>query len=197
LKSQVKLYAGIVSPTPDPQPDPEPRWLDQQELDCWKSVMAMLMNLPAALDAQLQRDAKLSLFTYLVMVALSDAPERTLPMSRIAAMAHGSLSRLSHAVASLERRGWVVRRAWQENGRITVATLTDAGVEKLRAAAPGHIAAVRALVLDPLQPAGLFDFRDCSRAILEQLDVPWRSIGSPDTRSGHIPDPNPMAEHPS
>ncbi|WP_236573051.1 hypothetical protein [Streptomyces sp. GS7] len=80
----------------------EPRWLSASELDAWKAFSAMLIKLPAALDAQLRSDAGLNQFEYLVLAALSDAPERTLRMSELAVLANGSLSRLSHVVKRLE-----------------------------------------------------------------------------------------------
>jgi len=57
------------------------RWLSATELDAWKPFSGMLLVLLSALDAQLQRDAKLTLFGYLVMAGLSEAPERTLRVS--------------------------------------------------------------------------------------------------------------------
>src|SRR4051794_39344159 len=115
-------------------------------------LSVVLMRLPQELDAQLQRDAGLSWFEYLILAGLSEAPERTLRMSRLAVRASGSLARLSHGVARLERRGWVVRRPCPEDGRYTNATLTDAGWEKIVATAPGHVETVRRLVVEALGP---------------------------------------------
>ncbi|WP_245607197.1 MarR family winged helix-turn-helix transcriptional regulator [Pseudonocardia spinosispora] len=150
----------------EPDPGGGTRWLDATELDAWMPFSAMLMNVLSALDTQLQRDAKLSLFGYLVLAGLSDAPDRTLPMSRLAVLANGSLSRLSHAVAKLERQGWVIRRPAADNGRITVATLTDAGHAKIVDSAPGHVDMVRDLVLDKLSADQLRVLGESSRAIL-------------------------------
>jgi DNA-binding MarR family transcriptional regulator len=142
------------------------RWLTADELKDWMPFSAMLMNVLSALDTQLQRHATLSLFGYLVLAGLSDAPERTLPMSDLAVLANGSPSRLSHAVAKLERQGWVVRGPCPGNGRITVATLTDAGYAKIAVSAPEHVEAVRDLVLDQLTADQLQSLGEASRAIL-------------------------------
>lgn len=147
-------------------PTDSSRWLSAAELDAWMPFSAMLMNVLSALDSQLQRDAKLSLFGYLVLAGLSDAPERTLPMSDLAVLANGSPSRLSHAVAKLEREGWVVRSPCPGNGRVTVATLTDAGQAKLAASAPAHVESVRDLVLDQLTAEQLRTLGEASRSIL-------------------------------
>ena len=84
----------------------EPRWLDAEESQAWRALAKTLERLPAALDAQLRRDAGISHFEYQVLALLSEAPGRTLRMSVLATLAEGSLPRLSQVVARLEQRGW-------------------------------------------------------------------------------------------
>ncbi|WP_418606627.1 MarR family transcriptional regulator [Georgenia sp. SUBG003] len=67
----------------------------------------------------------------MVLSALSEAPDRTIRMSRLATMANMSMSRLSHLVDRLSSQGWVERRPDPEDGRSTMAVLTDAGWEKV------------------------------------------------------------------
>src|SRR5258707_14096261 len=90
-------------------PGPEPRWLDEDDRETWVAFARMLIRLPTALDNQLQRDSDLSHFEYGILASLSEADEGTLRMSELAIFANGSLSRLSRAVARLERRDWVTR----------------------------------------------------------------------------------------
>ncbi len=80
-------------------PSEEPRWLDPDERQTWLSLASALIRLPSTLDAQLQRDAGISYFEYQVMAVLSEAPERTLRLSELAALTDGSLPRLSQAVS--------------------------------------------------------------------------------------------------
>jgi DNA-binding MarR family transcriptional regulator len=127
-----------------------PRWLDDEEQQAWRQLVAVVLQLPAALERQLQRDAALSHFEYWVMALLSEAPDRTLRLSTLAAQANASLSRLSHVVTRLERRGWVARRPCPDDARSTLAELSDDGLATVVAAAPGHVAAVRSLVFDGL-----------------------------------------------
>jgi DNA-binding MarR family transcriptional regulator len=148
-----------------------PRWLSAGELQAWLPIGGLLLKLPAALDAQMLRDSGLSHFEYLVLASLSEAPERTRRMSALAALANGSLSRLSHVVKRLEARGWIERRACPSDGRYTNAVLTDAGWEKVLASAPGHVEAVRSLILDVLSPEELEQFGDMARRILDRLDA--------------------------
>lgn len=145
------------------------RWLDETELAAWMPFSAMLIALNSALDTQLRRDSKLSLFGYFVLAGLSDAPERTLTMSHVAVLANGSLSRVSHAVSALEDQGWVYRHPAPENGRITLVTLTEAGHEKLLASASGHVETVRRLIIDPLTKRQLSQLGRISECILHTL----------------------------
>jgi DNA-binding MarR family transcriptional regulator len=125
-------------------------WLSDEQQAAWRPFVALLIRLPAALDAQLQKDAGLSQFDYLVLSSLSEAPHRSLRMSELAAMASSSLSRLSHVVSRLEARGWVHREPCPGDGRFINAVLTEDGWRKVVATAPGHVAAVRRLLVDLL-----------------------------------------------
>jgi uncharacterized protein YjeT (DUF2065 family) len=62
---------------------PEPRWLDAEESQVWRALAHALIRLPAALDAQLRRDAGISHFEYQVLALLSEAPDRTLRMALV------------------------------------------------------------------------------------------------------------------
>ena len=118
----------------------------------------MFTLLPAALDSQLQREAGVTHFEFIVMAALSRQPGRRLQLKDLAVMANGSLSRLSHVISRLERQGWV-RRVSGNKGRATDAELTDKGFRKLREAGPIHFQEVRRLVFDVLTPEEVKDLR--------------------------------------
>lgn len=154
---------------PDPT-GPEPRWLQGVERDAWLSLIGVIIRLPAALDTQLQRDAGLSHFEYTVMVNLSNAEGYVLRMSQLAGQCHSSLSRLSHVAARLERRGWLRRDPCPDDGRATLATLTPDGFAKLASAAPGHVEAVRAYVIDALDEDDLGRLHRIGEVILSRLD---------------------------
>ncbi|PWK50994.1 DNA-binding MarR family transcriptional regulator [Actinoplanes xinjiangensis] len=132
--------------------------------------MGVLMRLPAALDAQLLRDAGLSHFEYGILAGLSETPGRTLRMSALAVLAEGSLARLSQAVGRLEKRGWVRRSPDPTDGRYTLATLTDEGWDKIVASAPGHVENVRTLVFDTLTRAQVRQLQEIGRRILGATD---------------------------
>lgn len=147
----------------------EPNWLDDEEQQTWLALIGMLVSLPAALDAQLQRDAGISHFEYQVLAGLSMSPERTLRMSDLAEFAEASLSRLSHTAKRLENKGWLTRTPDPADGRFTLAILTDAGWDKVTATAPGHVAEVRRLVIDPLTKTQARQLREISRRITDAI----------------------------
>src|ERR1700761_3860641 len=89
----------------------ETRWLDEQEQRVWAQLSTMILRLQPILSAQLQREFGISHFEYLILARLSEAPEMRLRMSVLAALAGGSLPRLSQAVGRLENRGWIARQA--------------------------------------------------------------------------------------
>ncbi|MCD7438652.1 MarR family transcriptional regulator [Streptomyces lincolnensis] len=146
-----------------------PRWLDAAEREAWHALVGVLLRLPSALDGQMQRDAGITHFEYVVMAALSESAHHTLRMSDLACLSTASLSRLSHVVKRLEERGWVRRAPCSHNGRYTEARLTDEGYAKVVASAPGHVETVRDLVIDALSPEQLTQLRDIGQTILNRI----------------------------
>ena len=126
------------------------QWLTSAEKEAWTGLVSLVLLLPGRLEAPLQRAAGLTLFEYLTLSQVSETSERQLRMSELAYLANGSLSRLSNVVKRFEQRGWVIRFPDPEDGRYTIVALTDAGYEKVVAAAPTHLDTVRRFVLDPL-----------------------------------------------
>jgi DNA-binding MarR family transcriptional regulator len=149
----------------------DPRWLTAEEQRAWRALNGVVVLLPFALDAQLQQDHDLTLFEYAVLSALSEAPGRAVRMKALAALANGSLSRLSHVVARLESRGLVAREPLPEDGRTTVARLTDAGWAKVVDAAPSHVETVRSLVVEPLSPTQVRQLGAIAGRILQAVGV--------------------------
>jgi DNA-binding MarR family transcriptional regulator len=129
------------------------RWLNADEQAVWLELVAAVMWLPTALDAQLQREAGLSHFEYVVLMHLSMSPDREIRMSELAHRANSTLPRMSKVIDRFARQGWATRRPDPTDGRYTLAALTDAGWEKVVESAPGHVEQVRRLVFDQLTAA--------------------------------------------
>ena len=150
---------------------PPVRWLTASELESWLSLVRLWMWLPWSIDQQLRRDSKLRMVEYQVLAMLSERPDRTMRMSALAEVTNASLSRLSHVVERLERRGFVRRAPDRTDGRYTKATLTGKGFEALAAAAPGHVRHLRSLVIDVLSPEQLRRLGRDSARILARIDT--------------------------
>ena len=149
----------------------ETRWLEPDELETWLSYVAATTLLEGALDRQLQRDAGMPHAYYQILAMLSEVPDRSLRMSQLAAITQSSQSRLSHAIARLERKGWVRRKPCPEDRRSTFAQLTEEGFAALAAAAPGHVRTVRRHLFDRLTPEQVGQLREITRAVLGGLGV--------------------------
>jgi DNA-binding MarR family transcriptional regulator len=148
------------------------RWLNASEQEVWRAFMAAVDGLTDQFARQLQRDAGMPYTYYEILVALSEAPGRTLRMSELAGARGSSRSRLSHAVARLEEVGWVRRQDCPTDKRGSFAVLTDKGFGALEAAAPGHVTEVRERLFDSLTPDQVEQLGDISRAILRGLGTP-------------------------
>jgi DNA-binding MarR family transcriptional regulator len=160
--------------------DPGPRWLSAGEQHTWRDAIEAWQWLLAAVDAQLQRDSGLPLAYYEILVRLSEAPDRSLRMTQLAEASSSSKSRVSHAVARLEERGWVRRADCPTDRRGQIAMLTDQGFAALSAAAPGHVEQVRKVLFDALTPEQLRQLDGISAAILAKAaSTPSDAEGCP------------------
>lgn len=151
------------------------RWLTTEERELWLKLVGLSMLMPNAVEAQLKRDADINQYEYHVLAMLSEAPQMSRLMSDLAFHTNASLSRLSHVVTRLEKQGWVVRAACETDGRATNVTLTDAGFEKLKQTAPGHVEAVREMIFDAITPAQLQQLNAALQPILDSIDTERRA----------------------
>jgi DNA-binding MarR family transcriptional regulator len=145
----------------------ETRWLTADEQLAWRSLLTACQTLFGAIDAQLLRDSDIPHGYYEILVRLSETPGRALRMTQLAEASTSSKSRLSHAVARLEERGWVRRTNCPTDRRGQIAELTDEGFAALAAAAPGHVAQVRRSLIDRLTPQQVDQLREITAAIVE------------------------------
>ncbi|MER7518926.1 MarR family transcriptional regulator [Streptomyces sp. NPDC126499] len=158
----------------------EPRWLSGEEQRAWRAYLHATTLLEDHLDRQLQRDAGMPHVYYGLLVQLSQAPRRRMRMTELARDVKITRSRLSHAVARLEKNGWVVREECPSDKRGQFARLTDEGYEVLRRTAPGHVEAVRQALFDRLTAEQVEQLGAIMRTVAEGLqptgpdaDLPW------------------------
>ena len=148
----------------------EPRWLDDQEMATWLPLIRLIYLLPQALDRQLREEMGISHTWYSMLAVLSAAPDRTLSMGELARLSMASPSRLTHAIDTMESRGWVERRPCPTDKRSHFAILTDEGMTALEAIAPSHVAEVRRLVFDRLDREQVEQLRRIGLTLLEGLE---------------------------
>ncbi|MFI5807586.1 MarR family winged helix-turn-helix transcriptional regulator [Streptomyces sp. NPDC051561] len=156
------------------------RWLSDEEQRVWRAYIHATTLLDDTLDRQLQRDAGMPHIYYGLLVQLAQAPGRKLRMTELAKNMKITRSRLSHAVARLEKNGWVRRQDCTSDKRGQNAFLTEEGFEVLKAAAPGHVSLVRRALFDRLSEEQVQQLGDIMRSLAEGLeptgtgaDLPW------------------------
>ncbi|HEY8721990.1 MarR family winged helix-turn-helix transcriptional regulator [Pengzhenrongella sp.] len=152
-----------------------PRWLSAEQQRHWRAYVEGAALLSEALGRQLERDADLASTEYELLVRLSEAPDRTLRMSLIAAELAHSRSRITHTIHRMEARGFVERFACEADGRGVNCRMTDAGLAWLVQAAPGHVEAVRAAVVDVLTDDQLRALGDAMGAVRDGLRAPQKA----------------------
>lgn len=150
----------------------EPRWLTDEEAGAWRSYLYSTQLLMRALDRQLQRDSGLTHNQYAILVQLSGLPGRSSRITELASLMDHSQSRMSHAVASLVRAGYLRRETDPADGRVVHAVLTDVGTAALEAAAPGHVRCVRENLFDGLDADQIAQLRDICGVMLDRLGAP-------------------------
>lgn len=132
--------------------------------------MRLLTVLPRSIDNDMHQRAGLGLTKYLVLMSLSEAPDRRLRMSDLAAHMALSPSRMTRVVTQLEQDGLIERLMNAQDRRSNVAHLTSAGLQRLQDAWPAHLAAVRVLIFDHIDAAELPDLLRMLSILLEAAE---------------------------
>ena len=128
------------------------RWLNADEQQMWRAYLDSTRLLLRSLDRQLTAESGLSLADFEILALLSEAPGHRLRMNELAEGTVTTRSGVTRAVKRLADAGWVQQVKCEEDRRGQYAELTESGVDKVRATAPGHVKAVRAGLFDALSP---------------------------------------------
>lgn len=156
--------------------------LDRDQMRAWVAYMRVSLRLGYEINHQLQEEHGLSMRDYDVLVALSEAPGGTLPLSGLSATIGWELSRVSHHVRRMAGRGLVERHASATDRRVTDAVISASGLQAIVAAAPGHAAAVKRLFFEGLDSE-----------LLDPLTLALDQIHDQLLRDGTLPPPTPKA----
>lgn len=146
------------------------RWLDEREERAWRALQFMQMRLEGELARQLAADAGLSYPDYLVLVALTDSPDGRLRLFELASVLGWEKSRVSHQVGRMAERDLVTKEKCESDRRGAYVVVTQLGRKEIAAAAPGHVAAVRRLFVDPLGADQLDAIGDAAEAVLAAFE---------------------------
>jgi DNA-binding MarR family transcriptional regulator len=150
-------------------PAAEPRWLNRRESLAWRGYLTMADLLHSQVASDLLADSGLSSADYQVLVNLSESEGHRLRMTELASRLDWSKSRVSHQFARMESRGLVGREECPSDARGAFAVLTDAGMDEIRRAAPGHVESVRRHFIDVLEPEEIDELIVITTKVLEHL----------------------------
>lgn len=121
----------------------------------WRAFLGAHARVTRVLDAELSAECNLPLGSYEVLLHLHNAPNYQLRMSELAERVLLSRSGLTRLVDRLASDGLLTRESCATDHRVTYATLTDAGYDRLKKAAPTHLRGVREHMVDVLTPQEL------------------------------------------
>lgn len=144
----------------------EPHWLTAEEREAWLCLSAVMFQLPGQLENQLQKESGLGFVEYLVLAMLSESPHTRLSMSELSTQTNTRAARLSRVVKRLEEDGLVQRTTSETDKRVSICHLTDAGLQKVREAAPGHVDQVRRSVFNHLTKRQVSQLASIGEALL-------------------------------
>jgi DNA-binding MarR family transcriptional regulator len=126
--------------------------LEGAALEAWRSFLQSHASILRALDAELVADHGVTARDYEVLLYLAQAPDRKLAMSALAERTMLTRSGITRLVDGLVGAGLIERIACPRDARISYASLTDSGYEKLRRAGRTHIESIRRLFLSSYSP---------------------------------------------
>ena len=122
--------------------------LDGSALDAWRGYLKSHAAILRVLDAELVAEHGLTTRDYEVLLYLSQADARHLPMSALAERTMLTRSGITRLVDGLVDGGLIERLACPNDARVSYAQLTDTGYERLREASRSHVAGVRRLFVE-------------------------------------------------
>jgi len=145
----------------------EANWLDETEQRAWQGLLALhLLGFP-----ELERTFKAYGLVHVEYGLLHELSQRSdgLRQCDLAEGMNVSQSRLSHRMNKLRERGLVDVMPSQDDGRVSMVYITDAGRELLAEIAPRHVVGVRQMIFDQLSADQVAALADALGAVAEKL----------------------------
>jgi DNA-binding MarR family transcriptional regulator len=131
----------------------EARPLDAAQLAVYFALMETSSLLQFAVERQLRADGGISWVQFQILAGLNDLPSGAQRMTDVADRVVYSRSGLTYQARELEKAGYVKRTADKSDERASVLAITRKGRALVKRVLPGHVAVVRAMLLDHLDPA--------------------------------------------
>lgn len=147
----------------------EVRWLDEDEARAWRAFQLLQARLTARLARDLSAHSELSYQDYIVLVALTDQPDGQMRLFELAAQVGWEKSRASHQVTRMSQRGLVAKWKCGSDGRGSVVSVTGYGLQRITAAAPSHLEAVRRFFVDRLSAEELVQLTAVANTVLAAI----------------------------
>lgn len=156
------------------------RWLDDEEQELWRLLLGAVRKINRGMDETLKAGGEVSASEFVVLVALSEAPEQHLRLHELCTQLEWDRSRASHQVTRMEKRGLLYKEPDAVDARGINVCVTHVGLEHLRRAAPEHVESVRRMVFDHLQPEDVPALRRFFNGVLQAKNLPGYE--------GYVPD---------
>lgn len=135
----------------------EPRWLNEEEMRLWRSILAASRKLERTMEVSLQNNDGMSSSEYAVLVELADVEDNQLRLRELCARLEWDRSRASHQITRMVKRGLVRKVRCVGDARGVVVEITEDGKDRLAAAVPSHVETVRQMLFDVL------DYKDIKK----------------------------------
>ena len=152
----------------------QPRWLDDDEQQLWRLMLAGFNKISRTIDERLQAGSDISSPEFSVLVALSEAQDRTLRLRELCEELGWDRSRASHQVTRMKKRGLLTKSKCPGDARGVLVTLTDQGMTHLEDAVPDHVETVRRLIFDHLNEDRADKIREFFADVVGAQELPTR-----------------------
>jgi DNA-binding MarR family transcriptional regulator len=140
------------------------------EWDAWRSFTTMRRTLDRALEKNLQSTGDISAPDYEILIALFEAPDKSMRARDLAIRVGWERSRVSHQVTRMTKRGLLERTECDSDGRGTWIGLTPSGRRAVLNSMRDHAAAIREYFFDVLDPGEIETLRSLSDRVLATIE---------------------------
>ena len=151
------------------------RAITAADLRVWRDFIETSESLRSRLDSRLQNDSSLSAGDYGVLLALSEADERSMRSSDLADAVGWERSRLSHHLRRMEARELIERNPCADDTRGSRISLTESGSSAFRRGSVPHLRAIQELFLDALSSEQLAHVDSVTASLRHHLGLPERT----------------------